>query len=126
MRGILAGLFFLVAVASTSGQPGPRLEIEPGEWDFGNAGPGEMLVHEFTLRNTGGRELEIGRIASACSCIATLVGSRTVPPDAGTTLRVTLETGSYRGVVERWVTIRSNDSRGSRRLMVRVYVEAIR
>ncbi len=103
---------------------GPRLEIEPGEWDFGTARPGESLVHEFTLVNTGRNDLQIGRIASACSCIATVVGSRTVPPDSETTLRVTLETGSYRGVVERWIAIRSNDERGPRRVKVRVYVEA--
>ncbi len=121
MRPLLLLAFALFASGASQG---PRLEIEPEEWDFGNARPGESLTHEFALRNTGGSDLEIGRIASACSCLATLVGDRTVPPDAVTTLRVTLETGAFRGVVERWITIRSNDARAPRRVLVRVYVEA--
>ncbi len=105
-------------------QRGPRLEIEPGEWDFGRAGPGEVLVHEFVLKNTGRQELEIGRIASACACAAAVTDRTSIPPGGTATLRVTLETRRYRGVLERWLTIRSNnDSRGATRLKVRVYVE---
>ncbi len=117
-------LLFLALVPAVSAAQGPRLEIEPEEWDFGAVGPGESLVHDFALKNAGRRSLEIGRIASACSCIATVIGDATVPAGGATTLRVTLETGALRGVVERWITIRSNDSRGPRRLMVRAYVEA--
>ena len=120
---VIAGV--LPAGAEVGSQRGPRLEIEPGEWDFGRAGPGEVLVHEFALRNTGGRSLEIGRIASACACAAAVVGRTVVPPGEAATLRVTLETRRYRGVLERWLTVRSNDSRGAARLKVRVYVEAV-
>lgn len=106
-------------------QRGPRLEVEPGEWDFGRAAPGEVLVHEFTLKNTGTQDLEIGRIASACACAAAVTDRVVIPPGEAGTLRVTLETRRYRGVLERWLTIRSNDSRGRTRLKVRVYVEAV-
>ena len=110
---------------ATGLQRGPRLEIEPGEWDFGRAGPSEVLVREFALKNTGSRELEIGRIASACACAAAVTDRTVIPPGEAATLRVTLETRRYRGVLERWLTIRSNDSRGAVRLKVRVYVEAV-
>lgn len=115
----------LTAAAGSGTQAGPRLEIEPEEWDFGRAGPGEVLVREFALTNTGRRDLEIGRIASACACAAAVVGRTVIPPGEATTLRVTLETRRYRGVLERWLTLRSNDSRGAVRLKVRVYVEAV-
>ena len=114
----------LSAAAGSGVQRGPRLEIEPGEWDFGRAGPGQVLVHEFALKNTGRRDLEIGRIASACACAAAVTDRTVIPPGEAATLRVTLETRSYRGVLERWLTLRSNDSRGAVRLKVRVYVEA--
>lgn len=113
------------AAAGNGYQRGPRLEIEPGEWDFGRAGPGEVLVHEFALRNTGRQDLEIGRIASACACAAAVTDRTVIPPGEAANLRVTLETRRYRGVLERWLTIRSNDSRGAVRLKVRVYVEAV-
>ena len=122
---LAAALFGGFAAASGNAlQRGPRLEIEPGEWDFGRAAPGEVLVHEFALKNTGRQDLEIGRIASACACAAAVTDRMVIPPGEAATLRVTLETRRYRGVLERWLTIRSNGSRGATRLKVRVYVEA--
>ena len=126
MKLLLAAIVpVALSAASGSGlQRGPRLEIEPGEWDFGRAGPGEVLVQEFALRNTGRGDLEIGRIASACACAGAVTDRTVIPPGETATLRVTLETRRYRGVLERWLTVRSNDSRGATRLKVRVYVEA--
>ena len=115
----------LAGAAGNAAQRGPRLEIEPGEWDFGRAAPGEVLVHEFALQNTGNRTLEIGRIASACACAAAVTDRTVIPPGESGTLRVTLETRRYRGVLERWLTIRSNASGRAARLKVRVYVEDI-
>ena len=133
MKRRLAGASLIAAIlaagsSAASGnalQQGPRLEIEPGEWDFGRAAPGEVLVHEFALQNTGSRDLEIGRIASACACAAAVTDRTVIPPGEAATLRVTLETRRYRGVLERWLTIRSNDSRSATRLKVRVYVEDV-
>lgn len=127
-RVSLVAAIFVGALSAASGhavQRGPRLEIEPGEWDFGRAAPGEVLVREFALKNTGGRDLEIGRIASACACAAAVTDRTVIPPGESGTLRVTLETRRYRGVLERWLTIRSNDSRSATRLKVRVYVEDV-
>lgn len=115
----------LSASSANAVQRGPRLEIEPGEWDFGRAAPGEVLVHEFALKNTGSQDLEIGRIASACACAAAVTDRTVIPPGEAGTLRVTLETRRYRGVLERWLTIRSNGSRSATRLKVRVYVEDV-
>ncbi len=125
--GLIAAILAAGASAASANalQGGPRLEIEPGEWDFGRAAPGEVLVHEFALNNTGSRDLEIGRIASACACAAAVTDRTVIPPGEAATLRVTLETRRYRGVLERWLTIRSNDSRSATRLKVRVYVEDV-
>ena len=133
MKRRLAGASLIAAILAAGSsaasanalQRGPRLEIEPGEWDFGRAAPGEVLVHEFALQNTGSRDLEIGRIASACACAAAVTDRTVIPPGEAATLRVTLETRRYRGVLERWLTIRSNDSRSATRLKVRVYVEDV-
>lgn len=124
---VLAATLFGGLAGATGNLPqrGPRLEIEPGEWDFGRAAPGEVLVHQFALNNAGSQDLEIGRIASACACAAAITDRTVIPPGESATLRVTLETRRYRGVLERWLTIRSNDSRGATRLKVRVYVEDI-
>lgn len=123
---VLAGALLFPAgprAAEAPAQRGARLEVEPEEWDFGNAGPGETLEHDFVLKNTGNRELVLGRIASACACAAAVVGTEVLPPGAETLLRVTLETRQYRGILERWLTITSNDRRGAKRVKLRVYIE---
>ena len=120
-----AGLAFFAALAILPGEAAAqRLEVEPERWDFGTAGAGERLTHAFTITNEGNRDLTIGRIAAACACTATVVEGNRLAPGESATLRVTLDTGRYRGVVERWFAISSNDSRNPRRVLVRVYVEA--
>lgn len=122
--GLPAALAAQAAPVPAAAQRGPRLEVEPESWDFGSAPPGQRLTHDFALHNRGDRVLRIGRIASACACAAAVTDGTEVAPGANATLRVTLETRGYRGILERWLTISSNDTRGTRRVLVRVYVEA--
>jgi hypothetical protein len=111
----------LVAVAAlllSSGEPlraqasknvGARMEIEPSEHDFGSARQDQKLVYEFVVKNTGTEDLELLRIATSCGCTAALPAERIVPPGGSTTLEVTLETRKYKGVLERSVSVASND-----------------
>jgi Protein of unknown function (DUF1573) len=111
-------------VAGTSKSDGPRAELEPEEFDFGSVQQDQKLVHDFTVRNTGTEELEIRRISTSCGCTAALASDRTVAPGAATTLKVTLETRKYRGVVERSVSIATNDPGRVHTVRVKAFVEA--
>jgi hypothetical protein len=85
------------------------MEIEPSEHDFGSTRQDQKLVYEFVVRNTGTEDLELLRIATSCGCTAALPAERIVPPGGSTTLEVTLETRKYKGVLERSVSVASND-----------------
>src|SRR5574342_372942 len=95
--------------AQTSKSVGARMEIEPSEHDFGSARQDQKLVYEFVVKNTGTEDLELLRIATSCGCTAALPAERIVPPGGSTTLEVTLETRKYKGVLERSVSVASND-----------------
>lgn len=110
--------------AESSKNDGPRAEIEPEEFDFGSAQQEQKLVHEFTVRNAGTQELEIRRISTSCGCTAALASDRTVAPGSSTALTVTLETRKYKGVVERSVSIATNDPGRVHTVRVKVFVEA--
>jgi len=107
------------ARAQTSKGAGPRLEIEPSQHDFGNVRQDQKLVYDFLVKNTGTEDLSLLRVATSCGCTAALPAERLVPPGGSTTLSVTLETRKYKGVLERSISVASND-RGRRVSTVRV------
>jgi hypothetical protein len=113
-----------IVFAGQSKKGGPKLEVVPEEHDFGSLSQGQKVVHEFTISNTGTEALEIRRISTSCGCTAALTSDRTVPPGGTTKLKVTLETRKYRGVVERSVSVASNDPKRVHTVRVKAFVEA--
>jgi hypothetical protein len=87
----------------------PRIRVEPESFDFGKALPEKTLRKDFTLSNFGDAELVIEKVSTTCGCTAALTAESKLAPGASTQLRVTLETRSYSGRVERQVLVRSND-----------------
>ncbi len=87
----------------------PSIRVEPESFDFGKALPGKTLRKDFTIRNFGEADLVIESISTTCGCTAALSAQNRVAPGGRTALRVTFETRSYSGTVERQVLVRSND-----------------
>jgi Protein of unknown function (DUF1573) len=113
----LAALVVLLAGAAWAQAPKPsparpHLAVEPDAFDFGVVLQNKTLTKEFLLKNFGGADLVIEGVSTTCGCTAAIPGSRTLKPGAETTLRVTLETRTSKGPIERRVLIRSNDPAG--------------
>lgn len=102
---------------------GPVMEIEPEEHDFGGVRQNQKLVHNFTVKNTGTEDLEILRIATSCGCTAAVPRDRIVKPGESTTLEVTLETRKYSGVIQKSVSVASNDRQVVRTIRINAFVE---
>lgn len=125
---VAAALLVLTGVSSPSagelqnkGNGGAVMEIEPEEYDFGGVKQDQELVHEFTIKNTGDEDLEIRRIATTCGCAAAVAEDRIVEPGETTQLEVVLETRRYKGVIQKSISVASND--GARTVRVRAFVE---
>jgi len=88
---------------------GPRIVVEPASFDFGKAVQNKTLQKEFSIRNFGNEDLVIENVSTTCGCTAALLSDKVVKPGRTTPLRVSLETRTYSGKVERKVLIRSND-----------------
>ncbi len=119
MRRLRVALVLLAAAFALAGgslpaaeeKAAPRIRVEPDGFDFGKALPGKTLRKEFTLRNFGDAELVIEGVTTTCGCTAALTADTRVSPGGSTLLRVTLETRSYSGKLERQVLVRSNDTK---------------
>lgn len=101
--------FSAPAVLAEEPAKGPRIAVEPAEFDFGKALPNKSLHKDFTIRNFGSENLEIERVSTTCGCTAALADDKVVKPGASTILRVTLQTRDYKGRVEREILVQSND-----------------
>lgn len=119
-----AGYGYAHALAGQKSQAGPRMEIEPEEHDFGNVQQDQTLVHDFLVQNTGTEELVIEKISTSCGCTAAIPSDRVVPPGGSTTLRVTVETRKYKGILHNSISLASNDARRVRTVRVQAFVEA--
>jgi len=107
----LAVAMFLAVAGGADERPAaaPRIQVEPESFDFGKAQPGKILRKEFTIRNFGDVVLVIEGVSTTCGCTAAISAQSRVEPGGRTALRVTFETRSYSGKVERQVLVRSND-----------------
>ncbi len=128
----LVGILILVTATATAitstaqrnnTQSGPRMEIEPSNHDFGGVKPNQELLHVFTVSNVGTEPLEIRRISTSCGCTAAIAKTRVLNPGQSTTLEVTLETRKYKGVIEKSVSVASNDPARVHTIRVKAFVE---
>jgi len=117
----VAALVAVGAGADEKPAAAPRIRVEPESFDFGKAQPGKTLRKDFTIRNFGDAELVIEGVSTTCGCTAALSAQSRVEPGGRTALRVTFETRSYSGKVERQVLVRSNDPKAP---LVQVRVSA--
>jgi hypothetical protein len=111
------------SVAQQKAKSGPVMEIEPKDHDFGGVQQDQKLVHKFTVTNIGTEDLEIRRISTSCGCTAAILAESIVKPGESTTLEVILETRKYKGVIDKSVSVASNDRERVRTIRVRAFVE---
>lgn len=114
---VFAGLGTYGYFKATSGgdaAAGPRIEIEPNSFDFGNVPYGETVKTSFAIKNKGQEVLEIKRIGASCSCTTAKVDKEKINPGESGELSVVYDTDAMgefhgKGKQERIIYIRSND-----------------
>jgi hypothetical protein len=123
MMGRVATLWLSLALAG-SASAGPQIGVEPESFDFGEARQQSTLHKEFRLVNLGDADLEIGRVSTSCGCTATQLAERVIPPGSSEVLRVSVDTRSDRGRIQRTVIVSSNDPERPR-LRIQLSVDVV-
>jgi uncharacterized protein DUF1573 len=109
VSGVLLWGSSLPAQPAPSPAPGPRIAVEPADFDFGKVVQKRRVTKEFRIRNFGAADLVIEKITATCNCTEARVESKVVKPGQSTALNVSFDTRSTPGPVEGNIAIRSND-----------------
>jgi hypothetical protein len=109
---LLSGLLLLPVGADGPAKGrirGPRIAVEPSEFDFGEVLPNKTVEKEFTVSNQGTEELVIEKVLTDCGCTAAMLEDKRLDPGESAVLRATLRTGSRPRHLRKRVLIHSND-----------------
>lgn len=92
----------------------PVIEITPKDFDFGAIKYGQIVEHNFRIKNLGSEILEIKRVATSCACTTAKVLKNQINPGEEIDLMVTYDTGAMsgahgKGKQERIIYVKSND-----------------
>lgn len=99
-----------VALADRSG---PKLVLPETSYDFGTISQGQQVIHDFELRNAGGSDLIIQKVAPSCGCTVSTLSSSTIKPGASEKIHVVFDTAGFLGSKNKIITIVSNSSDSS-------------
>ncbi|MEE9487692.1 MAG: DUF1573 domain-containing protein [Candidatus Brocadiales bacterium] len=88
----------------------PRLTFEEDTYHFGDVYRGDKVSHSFVFENTGSDDLVIENVKTSCGCTVAAPTRKSIPPGAAAMIEITLRTGSFRGDINKTITVISNDS----------------
>lgn len=110
----IAGFGYFKAIPGIENQAvGPKIEITPKVYDFGEINYGDIVNYGFKVKNLGEAVLEIKRVATSCPCATAKITKERIEPGEEVELQVTYDSGAMplhgSGREERIIYLRSND-----------------
>ncbi len=105
-------VFVLVALGSLgiacADSPGFTV-VEP-TYEFGAVPQGTLVVHEFEMKNTGTKDLQIQKITASCGCTAATVDASSVKAGEVGKIKVSFDTSGFSGAKTKTVEVLTSDS----------------
>lgn len=80
------------------------------EWDFGRVKQGQVLKHDFTLKNETKGELKIIGINTSCGCTASNSDKESLKPGESTAIKVTFNAKGYLGQVKQFIYVNTDNA----------------
>lgn len=99
------GCFAQQAVSVASKEQGLK---DPNSWDFGQVKEGEVLRHEFLLKNETAKTLNIKEIHTSCGCTASEVKKKTLLPQESTLIEVKFDSKGYSGQTQQFIYVHTD------------------
>ena len=100
------------ASRTTLQRNGPRISFDKLVFDFGKVDQGTKVVHTFSFKNTGDKDLEISSVKTSCGCTAAVSTEDKIAPNHKGTVQVTFDTKRFIGQRAKSVSVHSNDPLG--------------
>ncbi len=87
----------------------PKISVVKGYHDFGTIVEGEIVTHQFEIKNTGTAELIITQVHASCGCTAAKPEKMNLKPGEKTFVKVEFNSENRLGPQEKFVYVSSND-----------------
>ena len=97
----------------------PHIQVSTTLHDFGQIGEKDKVETLVTVKNTGGRELEILRVTTSCGCTQATIVDEKLTPGQETPLKITFDASTHHSegtadpsvpeAISHVVYLRSND-----------------
>ena len=86
----------------------PKIQMEEDSYDFGDIIQGELVAHEFVVRNIGNDKLLINSAKGSCGCTVPVWPKEPILPGEEATIKVTFNSAGREGVQRKTVTLVTN------------------
>jgi hypothetical protein len=77
-------------------------------WDFGRVKEGEVVRHNFNLKNTMGKTFKIKDVTTSCGCTASAVKKDKLLPGESTEIEVEFDSRGYSGSVQQFIYVHTD------------------
>jgi len=78
-------------------------------WDFGKVKEGDIVKHEFILKNDTAKELKILSVNTSCGCAASQAKKKLLAPGESTSIEVSFNSAKYSGDVKQSVYVNTDN-----------------
>ena len=98
------------ATLDTQNQNTASLEEATKEnvWDFGKVKAGEILKHDFVLKNETDKPITIKEVNTSCGCTASEAKKKNLAPGESTEINVAFDSSGYSGTVKQYVFVNTD------------------
>ena len=101
----------------------PTLSFNEPVFDWGSVLQGEVVIHEFQIKNPGGSPLKIEKVKPACGCTTVGGDKQVIAPGATGKITLKVDTKKFSGTVRKTAEVYSNASKISQRLTMTGKIE---
>jgi hypothetical protein len=108
-RFLLALLMIFFLISGCRAEQGDNILKDAYTWDFGVVKEGEVLKHEFILKNESAKTLSIKEVSTSCGCAASEVKKEVLLPGESTALEVRFKSKGYSGAVKQFVYVTTDN-----------------
>ena len=78
-------------------------------WDFGRVKEGEVLKHDFRLKNESKKILNITDVHTSCGCTSSKIKKKTLLLGEETLIEVQFDSKGYSGPVEQYIYVHTDN-----------------
>ena len=104
--------------------PGPKIQFDEYEWDFGEMYQEEEKSHAFVFTNIGDAPLTVKRTQTSCGCTAAIASEGPIAPGAHGEIRVTYNSKKTIGAQSKTVTVFTNAPDSISTILIKAKVKA--